>query len=33
MPPGQWLLVGLDAKGNPVDQVDLVALHQQASPH
>jgi hypothetical protein len=33
MPPGQWLLVGLDAKGNPVDQVDLVALHQRASPH
>jgi hypothetical protein len=33
MPPGQWLLVGLDATGQQVAQVDLVALHQQASPH
>lgn len=33
MPPGQWLLVGLDANGQEVAQVDLVAQHQQASPH
>lgn len=33
MPPGKWLLVGLDAAGNQVAQVDLVALHRQASPH
>jgi len=33
MPPGQWLLVGLDAAGHQVAQVDLVAFHRQASPH
>jgi hypothetical protein len=33
MPPGKWLLVGLDAAGRQVAQVDLVALHRQATPH
>jgi hypothetical protein len=33
MPPGKWLLVGLDATGRQVARVNLVALHQQASPH
>jgi len=33
MPPGQWRLVGLDATGKQVAEVNLVALHQQASPH
>jgi hypothetical protein len=33
MPPGHWLLVGLDATGDQLAQVDLIALHQQASPH
>lgn len=33
MPPGQWLLVGLDAAGHEVAQVDLVDFHRQASPH
>jgi hypothetical protein len=33
MPPGEWLLVGLDATGHQVAEVDLVAAHRQASPH
>lgn len=33
MPAGQWLLVGLDAAGHEVAQVDLVDFHRQASPH
>jgi hypothetical protein len=33
MPPGQWLLVGLDATGHQVAEVDLVAAHRHASPH
>jgi hypothetical protein len=33
MPPGNWVLAGLNAAGNRVAQVDLVALHQQATPH
>lgn len=33
MPPGNWLLVGLDAAGDEVARVDLVALHRQATPH
>lgn len=33
MPPGKWLLVGLDSKGAEVARVDLVALHRNASPH
>lgn len=33
MPPGQWLLVGLDGTGHQVAEVDLVAMHRQASPH
>jgi hypothetical protein len=33
MPPGEWDLVGLDAAGNQVAHVDLVALHRQATPH
>lgn len=33
MPPGDWVLVGLDPAGNEVARVDLVALHRQATPH
>lgn len=33
MPPGQWLLVGLDSTGREVAQVDLGAQHQRSSPH
>jgi hypothetical protein len=33
MPPGEWLLVGLDATGHQVAEVDLVAAHRHASPH
>jgi hypothetical protein len=33
MPPGQWLLVGLDATGHQVAEVDLVAAHRHASLH
>ena len=33
MPPGEWLLVGLDATGDQVAQVDLVALYRHATPH
>lgn len=33
MPPGNWVLAALNAAGNQVAQVDLVALHQQATPH
>ena len=33
MPPGNWLLVGFDAAGSQVAQVDLVALHRRATPH
>jgi hypothetical protein len=33
MPPGQWLLVGLDATGHQIAEVDLVAAHRHASPH
>jgi hypothetical protein len=33
MPPGKWLLLGLDAAGNQVAHVDLVASYRQATPH
>ena len=33
LPPGQWLLVGLDAAGRQVAQVDLSASQKRASPH
>jgi hypothetical protein len=33
MPPGKWVLVGLDAAGRQVAQVDLVAQHRRATPH
>lgn len=33
MPPGRWQLVGLDAAGDEVAHVDLVALYRSARPH
>jgi len=33
MPPGKWLLVGLDITGRQVAQVDLPAARRQATPH
>jgi hypothetical protein len=33
MPPGHWLLIGLDVAGKQVAQIDLVGFHRQASPH
>lgn len=33
LPPGRWVLVGLDTAGDQIARVDLVELHRQATPH